>query len=57
MIIIINNIYMPQLVPFHFLNLLTYGFLTIIILLVIFSKVLLPRIVELYVIRLMISKI
>ena len=55
--IIINNIYMPQLVPFHFLNLLTYGFLTIIILLVIFSKVLLPRIVELYVIRLMISKI
>lgn len=48
---------MPQLVPFYFLNQLTYGFLLLIILLVLFSQFLLPRILRLYVSRLFISKL
>lgn len=46
---------MPQLVPFYFLNQLTYGFLLLIILLILFSQFLLPRILRLYVTRLFIS--
>nr|CCW77436.1 putative ATP synthase, subunit 8 [Lachancea dasiensis] len=48
---------MPQLVPFYFLNQLTYGFLLITVLLVLFSQFLLPRILRLYVSRLFISKL
>nr|AGS44201.1 ATP synthase F0 subunit 8 [Cyberlindnera suaveolens] len=48
---------MPQLVPFYFLNQLTYGFILIVILLVLFSQFLLPRILRLYVTRLFISKL
>nr|YP_008475077.1 ATP synthase F0 subunit 8 [[Candida] vartiovaarae]YP_008475125.1 ATP synthase F0 subunit 8 [Cyberlindnera suaveolens]AGS44392.1 ATP synthase F0 subunit 8 [[Candida] vartiovaarae]AGS44444.1 ATP synthase F0 subunit 8 [Cyberlindnera suaveolens] len=48
---------MPQLVPFYFLNQLTYGFILLVILLVLFSQFLLPRILRLYVTRLFISKL
>nr|YP_008475058.1 ATP synthase F0 subunit 8 [Cyberlindnera jadinii]AGS44374.1 ATP synthase F0 subunit 8 [Cyberlindnera jadinii] len=48
---------MPQLVPFYFLNQLTYGFILIVILLVLFSQFLLPRILRLYITRLFISKL
>nr|YP_009154757.1 ATP synthase F0 subunit 8 [Torulaspora delbrueckii]YP_009155494.1 ATP synthase F0 subunit 8 [Torulaspora pretoriensis]YP_009155502.1 ATP synthase F0 subunit 8 [Torulaspora franciscae]YP_009155509.1 ATP synthase F0 subunit 8 [Torulaspora globosa]YP_009444443.1 ATP synthase F0 subunit 8 [Torulaspora quercuum]AJG02975.1 ATP synthase F0 subunit 8 [Torulaspora globosa]AJG02985.1 ATP synthase F0 subunit 8 [Torulaspora pretoriensis]AJG02993.1 ATP synthase F0 subunit 8 [Torulaspora franciscae]AJ len=48
---------MPQLVPFYFLNQLTYGFLLITVLLVLFSQYFLPMILRLYVSRLFISKL
>lgn len=54
-VILICN--MPQLVPFYFLNQLTYGFLLLVVLLVLFSQFLLPRILRLYVTRLFISKL
>nr|YP_002836215.1 ATP synthase subunit 8 [Nakaseomyces bacillisporus]CAX36945.1 ATP synthase subunit 8 [Nakaseomyces bacillisporus] len=48
---------MPQLVPFYFMNQLTYGFLLITVLLILFSKVFLPMILKLHVTRLYISKL
>ncbi|AQZ19158.1 ATP8 (mitochondrion) [Zygosaccharomyces parabailii] len=48
---------MPQLVPFYFLNQLTYGFLLLITLLVLLSQYFLPMILRLYVSRLFISKL
>jgi len=48
---------MPQLVPFYFLNQLTYGFILLVILLVLFAQFLLPRILRLYITRLFISKL
>nr|YP_006460464.1 putative ATP synthase, subunit 8 [Lachancea kluyveri]CCG06534.1 putative ATP synthase, subunit 8 [Lachancea kluyveri]CCG06542.1 putative ATP synthase, subunit 8 [Lachancea kluyveri]CCG06550.1 putative ATP synthase, subunit 8 [Lachancea kluyveri]CCG55091.1 putative ATP synthase, subunit 8 [Lachancea kluyveri]CCG55099.1 putative ATP synthase, subunit 8 [Lachancea kluyveri] len=48
---------MPQLVPFYFLNQLTYGFLLITVLLVLFAQFFLPKILRLYVSRLFISKL
>ncbi len=48
---------MPQLVPFYFLNQLTYGFALIIILLVLFAQFFLPRIARLYVTRFFITKL
>nr|NP_644683.1 ATP synthase subunit 8 [Naumovozyma castellii]AAM34592.1 ATP synthase subunit 8 [Naumovozyma castellii]ATV99261.1 ATP synthase F0 subunit 8 [Naumovozyma castellii]ATV99272.1 ATP synthase F0 subunit 8 [Naumovozyma castellii]ATV99283.1 ATP synthase F0 subunit 8 [Naumovozyma castellii]ATV99294.1 ATP synthase F0 subunit 8 [Naumovozyma castellii] len=48
---------MPQLLPFYFLNTLTYGFILIMILLVLFSQYFLPMILRLYVSRLFISKL
>ena len=46
-----KNINMPQLVPFYFMNQLTYGFLLIILLLILFSQLFLPMILRLYVSR------
>nr|YP_001331019.1 ATP synthase, subunit 8 [Vanderwaltozyma polyspora]A6H4Q7.1 RecName: Full=ATP synthase protein 8; AltName: Full=A6L; AltName: Full=F-ATPase subunit 8 [Vanderwaltozyma polyspora DSM 70294]CAN85580.1 ATP synthase, subunit 8 [Vanderwaltozyma polyspora] len=48
---------MPQLIPFYFLNQLTYGFLLMTILLVLFSQFFLPMILRLYLTRLFISKL
>ncbi|GAA2623738.1 hypothetical protein GCM10010217_73600 [Streptomyces tubercidicus] len=48
---------MPQLVPFYFMNQLTYGFLLMILLLILFSQFFLPMILRLYVSRLFISKL
>lgn len=48
---------MPQLVPFYFLNQLTYGFALLIILLIIFAQYFLPKIVRLYISRLFITKL
>lgn len=42
---------MPQLVPFYFVNLLTFGILTITFLLYIVSTKLLPNIVKLLLTR------
>ncbi|CAL9733176.1 ATP synthase F0 subunit 8 (mitochondrion) [Monosporozyma unispora] len=48
---------MPQLIPFYFMNQLTYGFLLFVVLLVLFSTILLPMILKLYVSRLFITKL
>lgn len=48
---------MPQLVPFYFLNLLTFGILAISILLFIVSKTILPNILRLLIARILIIKI
>ena len=48
---------MPQLVPFYFMNQLTYGFLLMILLLILFSQFFLPMILRLYVSRLFIYKL
>nr|YP_009444484.1 ATP synthase F0 subunit 8 [Naumovozyma dairenensis]APD15107.1 ATP synthase F0 subunit 8 [Naumovozyma dairenensis] len=48
---------MPQLVPFYFMNMVTYGFILILVLLVLFSQYFLPMILRLYVSRLFISKL
>lgn len=48
---------MPQLVPFYFLNLLTFGILTISILLYFVSTKLLPSILRLLIARILIIKL
>ena len=48
---------MPQMIPFYFINQLTYGFLLIIVLLLLFSIIFLPMILKLHVSRLFISKL
>lgn len=48
---------MPQLVPFYFVNQLTYGFALIVILLVLFAQFFLPKIVKLYISRFFITKL
>lgn len=48
---------MPQLVPFYFLNLLTFGILAIGILLYLISTILLPNIVRLLLARTIIVKL
>jgi F-type H+-transporting ATPase subunit 8 len=46
---------MPQLVPFYFINEVTFAFAIIVLLTYVFSKYVLPRIVSLFVSRLFIS--
>ena len=48
---------MPQMVPFYFMNQLTYGLLFIVVLLTLLSTIFLPMILRLYVSRLFISKL
>lgn len=48
---------MPQLIPFFFLNQLFYGYLGLFVILVLVSWVILPYIVELYLIRTLIVKL
>lgn len=55
MIILIKT--MPQLVPFYFINQLTFGLLLITLLLILFAQVFLPIILRLYITRLFISKL
>ena len=45
---------MPQLVPFYFINEVTFAFAIIVLLTYVFSKYVLPRIVSLFVSRLFI---
>nr|YP_003127071.1 Atp8p [Brettanomyces bruxellensis]ACU32841.1 Atp8p [Brettanomyces bruxellensis] len=47
---------MPQLIPFFFLNQLFYGFLTLFILLILVSKIILPYILKLNIVRSIIVK-
>lgn len=53
--IIIN--YMPQLVPFYFINQVTFAFAIIALLIFVFSKYILPRFVRLFTTRVFISKL
>ena len=48
---------MPQLVPFYFINQVTFAFTFLIIILYILSKYVLPRFVRLFVSRMFISKL
>ena len=48
---------MPQLVPFYFVNEVTYTFATLIVLIYLFSKYILPRMMRLFSTRLFISKL
>lgn len=48
---------MPQMVPFYFMNQLTYGLLLMVVLLTLLSTIFLPMILRLYVSRLFISKL
>lgn len=48
---------MPQLVPFYFLNLLTFGILALTLLLYFVSTILLPNILRLLIARIIIVKL
>ncbi len=48
---------MPQLVPFFFINEVTFAFIYIVLLIYLFSKYILPRFVRLFVSRVFISKL
>ena len=48
---------MPQLVPFFFINQVTFAFATIAALIFVFSKYILPRFVRLFTTRLFVSKL
>lgn len=48
---------MPQLVPFYFLNLLTFGILALAFLLYFVSTILLPNILRLLIARIIIVKL
>lgn len=48
---------MPQLIPFYFLNQLSFSFLTILILIYVFSKYILPLFTFQQVIRMYITKL
>nr|YP_009922202.1 Atp8 [Metschnikowia aberdeeniae]QMS50771.1 Atp8 [Metschnikowia aberdeeniae]QMS50781.1 Atp8 [Metschnikowia aberdeeniae] len=48
---------MPQLVPFYFLHLLTFGILTLTMLMFITSKYLLPNILRLLIARVLMIKL
>lgn len=48
---------MPQLVPFYFLNQITFAFILLIVIIYIFSKYILPRFVRLFNTRVFITKL
>jgi len=48
---------MPQLVPFYFINEVTFAFVIIITLIYMFTKYILPRFVRLFATRIFISKL
>ena len=48
---------MPQLIPFYFLNQLSFLFLTLIVLIYVLSKYILPNFLLLHTIRLYIKKL
>ena len=52
-----NLIIMPQLVPFYFINQITFTFIVLSFLIYIFTKNILPRFVRLFITRLYITKI
>ena len=49
--------YMPQLVPFYFINQVTFAFILLVIMIYVFSKYILPRFVRLFLTRVFISKL
>jgi F-type H+-transporting ATPase subunit 8 len=48
---------MPQLVPFYFVNQVTFAFIILVTMIYLFSKFILPRFVRLFVSRVYISKL
>jgi len=48
---------MPQLVPFYFINQVTFAFILLTIMIYMFSKYVLPRFVRLFLSRLFITKL
>jgi len=48
---------MPQLVPFYFINEVTFAFVLLVIMIYVFSKYILPRFVRLFLSRVFISKL
>ena len=48
---------MQQLVPFYFINQVTFAFVLLIIMIYVFSKYILPRFVRLFISRMFISKL
>jgi F-type H+-transporting ATPase subunit 8 len=48
---------MPQLVPFYFINEVTFAFVLLVVMIYIFSKYVLPRFVRLFLSRMFISKL
>ena len=48
---------MPQLVPFYFINQVTFAFIILVTMLYIFSKYILPRFVRLFISSVFISKL
>jgi F-type H+-transporting ATPase subunit 8 len=48
---------MPQLVPFYFINQVTFAFILLVVMIYVFSKYILPRFVRLFVSRMFISKL
>jgi len=48
---------MPQLLPFYFVNQLTFAFLVLITMIYVFSKYILPMFTELFLTRMYITKL
>ena len=48
---------MPQMIPFYFLNQISYGYLVLIIMLYVLSKYILPLFPQLQLIRMVITKL
>ena len=48
---------MPQLVPFYFINEVTFAFILLVVMIYVFSKYVLPRFVRLFTSRIFISKL
>ena len=48
---------MPQLIPFYFINQVTFAFILLIIMIYVFSKYILPRFVRLFLSRVFITKL
>jgi F-type H+-transporting ATPase subunit 8 len=48
---------MPQLVPFYFLNQIIYGYTVLLILIYVSSKYILPRILNIFLSRIFITKL
>ena len=53
----LKKINMPQLVPFYFINQVTFAFILLVIMIYVFSKYILPRFVRLFATRIFISKL
>ena len=52
-----KTIKMPQLVPFYFINQVTFAFILLGVMIYVFSKYVLPRFVRLFLTRVFISKL
>lgn len=52
-----HHLKMPQLVPFHFINQVAFGFIILTTIIFILSKYILPRFVRLNLVRIFITKL